>query len=393
MILVGIDVASKKHDVLIMKNTGEVYKKHFKIDNDLEGYKRLLSEIESAKEFFNVSSVSIGIESTGVYSKNILYYLSSFNYNIYFINPLLTNMDRKASSVRKTKTDIIDTKAICMFLIRNRSELHPYTLSSYHINELKTLVRIRKSHKKILNMHINRLHALLSEAFPEIYKVFSKVNSKTCLNLLSKYASIGEFKSVRVNTLVKHLISTSRGRSRLELAEEIKQFANNSIGIDSKALSISIKQHVLLVNQTNKLINEVEMLIEENVNSLNTNILSIPGIGYQTGAIILAEIGDINIFKTDDALLAYAGLDPSVYQSGNQDSSYKMSKRGSSLLRWALFQAAKITVIYDPVFRKYHESKINQGKHYFVAISHSCKKLLRVIRSILKNNTVYQISQ
>ena len=392
MIVVGIDVASKKHDILIMKNTGEVYKKHFKIDNDMIGYKKLLSEIESAKEFFNVSNVSIGIESTGVYSKNILYYLSSFNYNIYFINPLLTNMDRKASSVRKTKTDIIDTKAICMFLIRNRSDLVPYTKLSYHINELKTLVRIRKSHKKVLNMYLNRLHALISEAFPELYKIFSIINSKTCLDLLSKYASISEFKSVRVTTLEKYLISTSKRRTRLELAKEIKNYANNSVGIDSKALSVSIKQFVFLVNQTNKLIDDIETLIKENVDLLDTKILTIPGIGYQTGAIILSEIGDINNFKTDDALLAYAGLDPSVYQSGNQDLTYKMSKRGSPLLRWALFQAAKITVIHDPIFKKYHNIKMNQGKHYFVAISHSSKKLLRVIRSILKNNTVYTIS-
>lgn len=392
MILVGIDVASKKHDIVIMKDNGEMFNKHFKINNDIDGYKKLLQQIESAKEFFNDDLVSIGIESTGHYSKNILYFLTKLEYTVYFINPLLTNMDRKASSVRKTKTDIIDAKAICMFLIRNRNDFHPYTIQSYHTDELKVLVRLRKSYKKTLNAHTNSLHALITQAFPELYTVFSKITSRTGLKLLSHYASISEFKNVRVTTLERLLISSSKGRHRLDIAKEIKSKANSSIGIDSKALSMSIKLEIDLINNLNKKIEDLELLIEQSVDACQTTILTIPGVGYQTAGIILAEIGNINRFKTDDELIAYAGLDPSVYQSGNQNISYKMSKRGSPLLRWALYQAAKITVMHDPTFIKYHQSKMNSGKHYNISISHSSKKLLRVIRSLLKNNTVYQIS-
>jgi transposase len=152
MILVGIDVASNKQDIFNMNALGEVFNKHFTIDNTRQGYKKLLSEILLAKEFFKDSNVRIGLESTGYYSRNILHFLILEGCDVMFINPLLTNMDRKACSVRKTKTDSIDTKAICMFLIRNQNDFKPYTLSTYHIDELKILVRQRKSLIKHANL-------------------------------------------------------------------------------------------------------------------------------------------------------------------------------------------------------------------------------------------------
>ena len=389
MILVGIDVASKKHDIVITNQLGEEFGKHFTIENSLSGYKKLLDKIEEAKEFFVDSIVRIGLESTGHYSKNILHFLVQEGYDVIFINPLLTSMDRKASSVRKTKTDKIDAKAICMFLIRNQYDFKPYTLSSYHIDELKILVRKRKSLLKQLNRISNQLTSYIDQAFPEYYKVFKNVLSKTSLTLLSSYASISELKRVRVKTLIDLIRKSSHVHHGINKAERLKQRFKNSIGIDSESLSLSIKQCVTEIILINKHKHTIEELLEHHLIESKTTLLSIPGIGTITGSIILAEIGDINRFKNDAELLAYAGLDPSVYQSGKYEGNFKISKRGSSILRWAIFQAAKITVIHDPVFKAYHEKKLSQGKHYFTAIGHSTKKLLRVIRSILKNNSVY----
>ena len=392
MIYVGIDVASKKHDIVILNEMGEIFNKHFTIPNAMKGYKKLLSEISLAKEFFNDSNVRIGLESTGHYSRNILYFLILKGYSVTLINPLLTNMDRKASSVRKTKTDSIDAKSICMFLLRNQNDFKPYTLLSYHIDELKILVRQRKSLKKQLNRTMNQLHAFIDQAFPEYYKVFKKINSNSSLKLLAHYASISDFKRVRVNTLAQLIKKASKGHHGLNKAQLIKSLIKDSIGIDSCALSLSIKQSVNMIEEINSQISQIDINIKVHIDNSNTTLLSIPGIGYQTGAIILAEIGDIHRFKSDDELLAYAGLDPSVYQSGNYNGSFKISKRGSSILRWAIFQAAKVAVIHDPVFNAYYLKKINEGKHYFTVIGHVTKKLLRVIRSILKNNSVYSIS-
>lgn len=392
MIYVGIDVASKKHDIVIMNEVGEIFNKHFTIPNSMEGYKKLLSEIRLAKEFFNDSYVRIGLESTGHYSRNILYFLILKEYSVTLINPLLTNMDRKASSVRKTKTDSIDAKTICKFLLRNQIDFKPYTLSSYHIDELKILVRQRKSLKKQVNRTLNQLHAFIDQAFPEYYKVFKKINSNTSLKLLALYASISEFKRVRVTTLTKIIKKASKGHHGLNKAQLIKSLIKDSIGINSTALSLSIKQSVHLVEEIHLHIKQINKNIKDHIDNSNTTLLSIPGIGYQTGAIILAEIGDIHRFKTDDALLAYAGLDPSVHQSGNYNGNFKISKRGSSILRWAIFQAAKVAVIHDPIFNAYYHKKLKEGKHYLNVIGHVTKKLLRVIRSILKNNSVYSTS-
>jgi transposase len=388
MIYVGIDVASTKHDIVILNELGQSFKKAFSIRNDLDGYKKLLSEISSAKEFFNDSNVRIGLESTGHYSRNILHFLILARFEVMFINPLLTNMDRKAASVRKTKTDAIDAKAI----IRNQNDFKPYTLSSYHIDELKTLVRQRKSLKTQINKEMNLLHAYVIQAFPEYYKIFKKINSKASMEVLNRYASLSEFKRVRLETLKELIRKSSKGHHGVREAQMLKDLNSSSIGIDSSALSFSIKQTIKRIIMLEDQVHHIEKEIAHHIDESHTTLLSVPGVGYTTGAIILAEIGDIHRFKTDDQLLAYAGLDPSVYQSGNFEGNYKISKRGSSILRWALYQAAQAAVKFDPVFKAYYLKKKVEGKRHRVIIGHVTKKLMRVIRSILKNNSTYSIN-
>jgi transposase len=309
-----------------------------------------------------------------------------------FINPLLTNMDRKAASVRKTKTDAIDAKTICMFLIRNQNDFKPYTLSSYHIDELKTLVRQRKSLKTQINKEMNLLHAYVIQAFPEYYKIFKRINSKASMEVLSRYASLSEFKRVRLETLKELIRKSSKGHHGLKEAQMIKELASTSIGIDSSALSFSIKQTIERILMIDDQVHDIEREIVHHVDDSRTTLLSVPGVGYTTGAIILAEIGDIHRFKTDDQLLAFAGLDPSVYQSGNFEGNYKISKRGSSILRFAIYHVAQAAVKFDPIFKAYYLKKKSEGKRHRVIIGHVTKKILRVIRSILKNNSIYSIN-
>ncbi|WP_337998875.1 IS110 family transposase [Desulforamulus ruminis] len=124
--------------------------------------------------------------------------------------------------------------------------------------------------------------------------------------------------------------------------------------------------------------------------ALDSPILTVPGISYTLGAIILAEVGDITRFATPAKLLAFAGLDPSTYQSGKfSANSTPMVKRGSSYLRWALINAARLIAMRDPTFKSYMAKKKSEGKHQFVALSHVGKKLVRVIFSLLKNNSIF----
>ena len=169
MIYVGIDVASQKHDCFLLKDTGEVFSKtSFTIKNDFKGYKKLHNSILQFVESTKDSNVRIGLESTGHYSKNILLYLIKQGYQTTLINPILTNMDKKASTVRKTKTDKIDAEAICKFLDKNRFDFKPYTLLSYHIDALKSLTRQRFSLVKQMTQQKLIFQRLVNVIFPKV---------------------------------------------------------------------------------------------------------------------------------------------------------------------------------------------------------------------------------
>ncbi len=176
MIYVGIDVASQKHDCFLMRDTGEVFSKQsFTIKNDLEGYKKLHNSIKQFVESTKDSNLRIGLESTGHYYKNILLYLIKQSYQATLINPILTNMDRKASSVRKTKNDKIDAKAICRFLDKNQFDFKPYTLLSYHISALKSLTRQRFSLVKQQTSQKLIFQRLVNVIFPEFLGLFQRI--------------------------------------------------------------------------------------------------------------------------------------------------------------------------------------------------------------------------
>ena len=171
MIFVGIDVASKKHDCFLTQDeTGMIYSKPFSIENDEEGYKKLHTAITNFVEQTNDSNVRIGLESTGHYSNNILNYFYKAGFQVALINPLLTNMDRKATSVRKTKTDKVDSQAICTFLQRNKYDFQPYTPSLYHIEALKSLTRQRFQLVKARGKYKTILNRLVTIVFPEYLK-------------------------------------------------------------------------------------------------------------------------------------------------------------------------------------------------------------------------------
>lgn len=391
MIYVGIDVASKKHDCYITSDNNLSSGKLITINNDLNGFVTLKNEINQASAKSDDTSIRIGLESTGHYSHNILHYLVKEGFDTMLINPLLTSMERKSSTVRKTKTDTIDAKSICMFLSRNQ-EFKPYCLKSYHSSALKSLSRSRISLVKQLSKKKQELHMLVTIAFPEYLKVFSTLHGKTSLELLHKYSIPSVFAKTRIDGLTNTIKSTSKGRRShgAGTAEMIKELAKTSAGDPNPILAIQIKLCVETIRFLQTHIKAYEVEIKKIMDKHCPVILTIPGISYVTGAIILGEIGDISLFKSPYQLLAFAGLDPCVYQSGQYNaSSISVSKRGSSYLRWAIHQSASIIIHYDDTFSKFYTKKRTEGKHHLVALGHVSKKLVRVIFHILKYDNAY----
>lgn len=386
MIFIGIDVASNKHDCFIANQNGEVLAESFSFPNSLTGYKKLQHTIERVMESSVDSNVRIGLESTGLYHLNLLNFLTVQGFQVQEINPILTSMTSKSSSLRKTKTDAIDAKAICMFLFRNQSNFKPHTLKVYNNEALKSLSRYRFSLVKELGQAKVKLYTMVARTFPELLGFFSNLYIKTPLQLLHRYPLPADIAKTRIDVLTNFLLKASHGRVKLDKAMKLKDIAKASIGDSSQFYSIQIRSVIELIwhlqSQVEGINTEIHAMIDEHF----AFVLTMPGVSYTTAAHIVGEIGDPHRFKSFDSLLAYAGLDPVVYQSGNYNASNtRPSKRGSSYLRWALHQVSARIVNLDHTFSTYYEKKrLTENKHYYVALGHVGKKLLRVLYTMLK---------
>ena len=383
MIYVGIDVAKDKHDCFITNSDGKVVFKVFTIANNLDGFNDLYQKIESVME--DVTKVKVGLEATGHYSFNLLGYLIDKGLPTYVINPLHTNLYRKSLSLRQTKTDKVDARTIASMLMSDVN-LKSYSDTSYHNEELKSLTRYRfdkvKERAK-LKTSVSRLVCIL---FPELEKLVPTLHMASVYTLLSEFPSAKHVANAHLTRLTNLLSEASKGRYGKDTAIIFREAARVSIGSNMPAKSLELKHTIKLIQELDSEIDEIENEIKIIMDEINSPILSIPGINYRMGAMIIAEIGDFSRFDSPDKILAYAGLSPSTYQSGQLDGACShMEKRGSRYLRYALFNAAKYVCHWDPTFAAYLAKKRAEGKHYNVAISHAVKKLVRVIYHLEKS--------
>ena len=387
MIYVGIDVAKDKHDCFVTNSDGEVLFKAFTISNNLDGFNELYQKIESVME--DITKVKVGLEATGHYSYNLLGYLIDKGLPTYVINPLHTNLYRKSLSLRQTKTDKVDARTIASMLMSDVN-LKSYSETSYHNEELKSLTRYRfdkvKERAK-LKSSISRLVCIL---FPELEKLVSTLHMASVYAMLSEFPGAKQVANAHLTKLANLLSESSKGRYGKETAIAFRNAAITSIGSNMPAKSLELKHTIKLIQELTSEIDEIENEIKIIMDEINSPILSIPGINYRMGAMIIAEIGDFNRFASPDKILAYAGFSPSTYQSGQLDGAYShVEKRGSRYLRYALYNSAKYVCIWDPTFAEYLAKKRAEGKHYNVAISHAVKKLVRVIYHLEKTNQKY----
>lgn len=387
MIFVGIDVAKDKHDCFITNFDGEVLFKAFTIPNNLDGFDDLYQKISSVMEA--VDKVKVGLEATGHYSYNLLGYLIDKGFPTYVINPLHTNLYRKSLSLRQTKTDKVDAHTIASMLMSDVN-LKPYSDTSYHNEELKSLTRYRfdkVKERSSLKISISRLVCIL---FPELEKLVPTLHMASVYALLYEFPSAKHVASAHLTRLSNLLEKVSKGHYHKDTAITFREAARNSVGSNMPAKSLELKHTIKLIQELDSEIEEIESEINRIMDELASPILSIPGISYRMGAMIIAEIGDFSRFDSPDKILAYAGLSPSTYQSGQLNSSHsRMEKRGSRYLRYALFNATKYVCHWDPTFAAYLAKKRAEGKHYNVAISHAAKKLVRVIYQLEKSGQQY----
>lgn len=387
MIYTGIDVAKDKHDCFITNSDGEVLFKDFTISNNRDGFDSLYQKISSVAD--DLTKVKVGLEATGHYSYNLLGFLLDKGLTTFVINPLHTNLYRKSLSLRQTKTDKVDAHTIASMLMSDVN-LKSYSDTSYHNEELKLLTRYRfdkvKERAK-LKTSVSRLVTIL---FPELEKLVPTIHMVSIYSLLAEFPSASAVAAAHLAKLTHLLELTSKGHYSKDTAITFREAARNSIGSIMPAKSLELKHTIKLIQELTGEIDEIETEIKSIMDEIDSPILTIPGISYRMGAMIIAEIGDFSRFDSPDKILAYAGLSPSTYQSGQLDGAYShMEKRGSRYLRYALFNATRFVCHWDNTFATYLAKKRAEGKHYNVAISHAAKKLVRVIYQLEKSGQSY----
>lgn len=386
MIYVGIDIASSKHDFIMLNNSGKFStKRSITIPNTNEGYKKLHNSIQEFCGANHDFQVRIGLESTGFYHLNLLFFLLQLNYSITVINPKLINLYKKSRNVHNPKTDNLDSKMICNYLLDNKSSFKPYTLLSYHSEALKSLSRERFSLVEDIRLAKINIYKLVSQIFPEFLKLFSNIYQGSAIQILERYPNPLKLSKARLSSIAALI----HGRCNTQ-AYDLIQAAKSSIGNNSDHLSFQLLQGAKKLKSLESQILEYDLQIQYYVDLVNPIILSIPGVGYTTAGLILGEIGDISRFVNASHLISYAGLDIEVYESGKfKVKNRSISKKGSKYLRYALFQVAKVIWRFDSSFEAYYQKKQSENKHFYVILGHIQTKLLRVIYSVLKNNLPY----
>lgn len=351
----------------------------------MEGFNCLFQRIQACTQ----DKIKVGLEATGHYSYNILGFLLDNGLTTYILNPLHTNLYRKSLSLRKTKTDRVDARTIVAMLMSDVG-LKPYTDTAYHNEELKSLTRYRfdkvKERAK-LKSSISRLVCIL---FPELEGLVSTLHTASVYVLLDEFPGAKQIADSHLTHLKTVLHEASKGRYSRDVAVSLRDAATASIGSVMPAKSLELRHTIRLIRELDTEITEIETAIQTIMDELHSTITTIPGISYRMGAMILAEVGDFSCFDSPDKVLAYAGMSPSTYQSGQLTSGYAhMEKRGSRYLRYAIYNATKYVCHWDPTFSAYLAKKRAEGKHYNIAISHAAKKLVRLIYALEKSGEPY----
>ncbi|CAL7889360.1 IS110 family RNA-guided transposase [Fusobacterium necrophorum] len=386
MFLLWIDIAKLNHVASCFdSSTNQIVFSNFKFKNDFNGFSALLKKIET----FDTKNLMIGLESTSHYGENLIHFLFQHGFTVALMNPLQTSHLRKAN-IRDAKNDNLDSIHIAKSLLFTK--LHFISEKNMDCFSLKKLTRFRSNLMKQRSKAKIQLTSLLDFIFPELQYLFrSKIHSKAIYALLKKYPSTEEIAALKENDISNLLYASSKGHFKKEKSLELKSLAKTSVGMKDSSISFHVIQLIELIELYEKQIKDMESKIADVIHKLDSKLLSVPGISLIACAIILGETNNIDNFSTSKKLLAFAGLDPKIRQSGNFNaSSCRMSKKGSPYLRYALIFTAWNCVRHSRKFNEYYLLKRSQGKSHYNALGHVAHKLVRVIFTLIKKDILYQ---
>jgi transposase len=387
MLYIGIDIHKRAHEIVILDHVGKPCGKSFRIHNTRDDVNAMVERIQR----LNVEEepLRFGLEATGHYWLALHSHLTACGYEIIILNPLRTHAYRNRS-VRPAKNDRIDAR--CIAEIIRTEPTSDYVVTDEAMLELRQLTRLREELVDMVSDQKRRLLTLLDQAFPEFETFFREKYCKSALALLQAYPTPADVVAAGVDAVAELLAQHSRKHYGRVKAEEIYHAAHRSFGVPfaHKALGIQLS---LLAGQIAYLEAQQKQLDREilvYVNAIPNQLTTITGVGKILAAALLGEIGDIRRFKNAKALVAYAGIDPSVTQSGEfTGKRVHISKRGSTHLRRAIWLAATAATRSDPALKALLQKKRAEGKPYHVAMGAVANKMLHVIYAVLRDNKPY----
>ena len=391
MFSIGIDIAKYKHSMAVIGEGGEKILESFEFANTTDGFRQMLNTLALKGVRSNNSEVCI--ESTGHYGQVLAAQLQIHGFEVREVNPILTHNFRKSMSVRKVKNDNVDASVLAQWLLNGNPT--NAKLTKLDFKELKTLARSRTFLSHIIGDCKRKILAILDVGFPEYDAFFSDTFGRASLAVLKRWPSSDALAKARIDVISKCLSNASKNKLGRQSAESLKALAKNSFALgqatDAQAFHLS-----QLINQIEFTMAQMEALdaeLNRYLNKANTYITTIPGIGTVCGAVILGELGDITRFSSASKIVAFAGYDPSIFESGEfKGTKGHISKRGSSYLRWMLYLAADRGRRFDPVLSEYYAKKRGEGKPHKVAMCAVVRKYCNIIFAVLRDNKPYVVA-
>ena len=376
MYFIGIDISKYKHDCCIISAADQKVVSKVTIKNNKTGFDELLTIINSLS---NPEDIRIGFESTAHYALNLELFLENSLLTFMEVNPVLISEYKKSKTLRRTKTDSVDCESIARWLMT--VEYKPHSKGFYHAYSLKSLTRLRDKLIRQRSFYLVKITNVLDHTFPEFKPFFNERLSKTALYLLENYGSAE--KMARMNSAsYEKLRSVSRGKFSPQQFLRLKELAVNTVGVNNSIFDVELNSLLSLYKSLVKEIDTIKKEINQLIEEVHPHYMSVPGIGPLSAAVIYSEYGDISNFTNPGQMLAFAGIEPGINESGTESHGGKMVKRGSSQLRYTLINCCLPLIRFDMTFATYYAKKRGEGKPHRVAITHVAKKLIRVIYAL-----------
>lgn len=374
MLYIGIDISKYKHDCIVVDDAGVIIRNAFSFDNSRAGFDQFTEMYRSLdpKEIKR-----IGFEATGHYQDNFKVYLERSGIGFMELNALLVHKFKNSQTLRGVKTDKTDARLIASYL--SSIEFKPYPKISYHTLALRSLC---KRHFDLINertKYLIRITNFLDRTFPEFKEsINGNIKSKTAMYILHNYGIPSKIANINAQSY-ENIRKCSYGKFSVAKFNGLRELARNTVGFSYETDLFEIRSLLRVYDTLQDEISLVENEITTHLSKINSHIPSILGIGKVSAASIIAEIEDVSRFDSPNKILAFAGLDPRIYQSGTQEFRGRMNKKGSVVLRRVLMNCAESVLMYNPAFYAYYRRKRDEGKPHRVAISHAARKLVRII--------------